>query len=160
MIKNSFEIKNASDFTINEINMFKKILINEGEVIESTFDKLIQNDPILLFYPNTKYIKAIGALKIPLEGYKSDVFKNSKSSMKPNDFNYELGWIVVLEQGKGIGKKITKSLSELKTKIYSTVRKENEVMNHILTKIGFEKTGISYSSKRGDYKINLYTLNK
>ena len=80
--------------------------------------------------------------------------------MKPNDFNYELGWIVVLEQGKGIGKKITKSLSELKTKIYSTVRKENEVMNHILTKIGFEKTGISYSSKRGDYKINLYTLNK
>ena len=160
MNENSFEIKKASEFSINEINKFKKILINKGEVIESTFDKLIQKDPILLFYPNTNNLKVIGALKIPLKGYKSDVFKNSKSPLKPNDFSYELGWIVVLEREKGIGNKITKLLSEFKTKIYSTVRKENEVMIHILTKIGFEKTGVSYNSKRGDYKINLYTLNK
>jgi RimJ/RimL family protein N-acetyltransferase len=67
---------------------------------------------------------------------------------------------VVLKRGIGIGSAIAKLLSEYETKIYSTVRKENALMNHILKKIGFVKTGISYNSKRGDYKINLYTLNK
>lgn len=160
MDKNIFEIKKASEFSTNEITKFKKILINEGEVIELTLDRLIKNDSILLFYPDTNNIKAIGALKIPLESYKSDIFTKSKSHLKPDDFNFELGWIVVLERGKGIGTKIVKLLSEYNEKIYSTVRKENKGMNHILTKIGFEKTGKSYNSKRGDYKINLYTLNK
>lgn len=160
MKKESYEIKKASDFTVHEINKFKKILITEDEVIESTFDILIQKDPILLFYPNTKNIEAIGALKTPIEGYKLDVFKYSKSQLKSKDFHFELGWIVVLKRGIGIGSAIATLLSEYETKIYSTVREENTVMNHILKKIGFVKTGISYNSKRGDYKINLYILNK
>lgn len=160
MDENNFEIKKASEFTADEISKFKKVVIDEGEVIELTFDGLIQKNPILLFYPNTTDIKAVGALKKPYESYKSGVFKKSNSPLKSDSFDYELGWIVVLERGQGIGKKITKVLADFKDKVYSTVRAENEVMNHILTKIGFEKSGETFDSKRKDYKINLYVLNK
>jgi hypothetical protein len=156
MSKENYVIKNATEFSAEEKNKFKEIVLSMGEVSENTFDGLMEKNPIILFYPNTNNIEAIGALKIPNKSYKTKVFNYSKTESKSTDYEYELGWIVSLKQKKGIGKLITKVLSEFKPKIYSTVRTENVGMNKIMNSLGFEKAGIEYKSERGDYNNYLY----
>ena len=153
-------IKNANTFTRFEIGKFKEIVLSKGEVSEMTFDGLMDKNPILLFYPNTNEIEAIGALKIPYDQYKSKVFRKSKTQLNPSDFKYELGWVVSLNKGKGIGKSITNILSQHKSKIYATVRSENIGMNKIMNSIGLIKEGIEYESERGNYLNILYIKDK
>lgn len=151
-----FIIDNASNFSKEEIASFKKIVLDAGEVSSATFDGLIEKNPLLLFHPNTKDIKAVGALKIPNQGYKERVFKESESKAKNSNFKYELGWVVCLDNGKGIGQKVTEALANYTPIMYATVRKDNHSMNHIIQKFGFEKSGNSYDSSRGDYQNNLF----
>ncbi len=156
----NYIIKNANEFSSIEKEKFKQIVLSKGEVSDITFDRLLNKNPILLFYPNAKKPIAIGALKLPNSTYKVKVFKKSGSDLKPNDFEYELGWIVSLEQGKGIGKFITKLLFDHMPNIYSTVRTENTGMNKIMNSIGFDKTGNPYKSERGNYTNYLYIKSK
>ena len=156
MNKENYVIKTATEFSTEEKNKFKEIVLSMGEVSENTFDGLMEKNPIILFYPNTNDIEAVGALKIPNESYKTKVFKYSKTELDSTDFEYELGWIVSLKSKRGIGKFITKILSEFKPKMYSTVRAENIGMNKIMNSLGFEKTGTEYKSERGDYTNYLY----
>lgn len=161
MDKENYVIKNANEFSTNEKKEFKKIVLSIGEVAEYTFDGLMEKNPILLFYPNTIEIEAIGALKIPHKIYKNKVFAKSQSQYNSTEFYYELGWIVSLKQKEGIGKFITKVLSEFSPTMYSTVRIKNIGMTKILESLGFMKTGIKYKSEREDYYNNLYLkLNK
>ena len=150
------KIGNAKEFSNNEISDFKKIVIEAGEVSSETFDGLISKNPILLFYPETSNIKAVGALKLPNDSYKKSVFEKSKSRVNMDSYEFELGWIVCLNEEKGIGQKITKALATYKPNQYATVRKENAKMNHILQKFGFKQVGKPYKSNRGDYENNLY----
>lgn len=151
-----FKIDNASNFSKDEIASFKRIVLYAGEVSSATFDGLMEKDPILLFYPNTKDINAVGALKIPNQRYKERVFQKSQSDAKHSSFKYELGWIVCLERGKGIGQKVTEALANYMPAMYATVRINNHSMNHILQKFGFKKSGKPYDSSRGDYQNNLF----
>tara|TARA_R110001583_G_scaffold74156_5_gene205578 strand:+ start:2867 stop:3337 length:471 start_codon:yes stop_codon:yes gene_type:complete len=151
---NKYRIGQAKEFSKDEIAMLKKIVIEAGEVVENTFDRLISQNPILIFYPNMSNIEAVGALKIPYNSYKENVFRKSKTDYSNGKFEYELGWIVSMKPGNG--KIMTKILSDYKPFIYATVRVENEKMNHILQSNGFNKTGEAYNSDRGSYKLNLY----
>lgn len=151
-----YRIGRAKDFLEAEIAVFKKIVMGAGEVIERTFDDLIEKNPILMFLPNTSNTEAIGALKIPNDSYKNDVFKRSNSIAQAKDFDYELGWIVSICQGKGNGRKVTEVLCSLETKIYATARVENTTMRSILELYGLKQTGSHFDSKNGDYKIVLY----
>jgi len=152
----NYSIGYVSEFSRIEVNNFKKIVIEAREVKEKTFDGLINKNPILLFIPNTSNIEAIGALKVPHDSYKNKVFSYSKSSLNPKDFYFELGWIVSLNEGKGFGKTLTEILSKYKPNVYATVRRKNDKMRHILETFGFEKSGDSYKSDRGDYENVLY----
>ena len=160
MNEENYVIKNATEFSTKEKSKFKEIVLSMGEVSEKTFDGLMAKNPVILFYPNTNEIEAVGALKIPNKSYKSKVFEYSKTEFHSTDFDYELGWIVSLKQKKGIGKLITKVLSEFKPKIYSTVRTENIGMNKIMNSLGFKKVGNEYKSERGDYYNFLYLKTK
>jgi len=156
MRSNEIRIGVAKEFAVDEIKRFKEIVIEAGEVNEGSFDQLIGNDPILLIYPSSSNIEAIGALKIPNVRYKQGVFKKSESKLNSSEFTYELGWIVSLTKGVGNGKKVTKILSDLETNIYATVRVKNAAMKHILEASGFIQVGLPYKSSRGDYFIALY----
>lgn len=160
MVNKNCVVKNATEFSKEEKSKFKKIVLSMGEVSEKSFDGLMAKNPIILFYPNTNKIEAVGALKIPYSSYKAKVFSKSKTDYNLTDFKYELGWIVSLNKKKGIGKLITKVLSDERINIYSTVRVENIGMNKILKSLGFEKSGIEYKSKRGNYNNSLYVKNE
>ena len=156
MEEKHYIIGNAREFSKDEIEAFKQIVIKAGEVSSEAFDGLISKDPVLLFYPDTKNIEAVGALKKPNESYKKKVFEKSESQVNRHNYAFELGWIVCLKEEKGIGQKITSALAIYKPKQYATVRKENAKMNHILQKFGFTQVGKSYKSDRGNYENNLY----
>lgn len=155
-MKETFEyiIKKASDFSKDEVDLFKKTVIEAGEVSEATFDGLIAKNPTLIFIPNTLKIEAVGALKIPNDHYKLNVFTQAQSPESQNEFEFELGWIVSLIPGNG--KKLTRILSSYRSNIYATVRQANEIMKHILTINGFIKSGNKYKSNRNDYYLELY----
>ena len=156
MRSDDFRIGVASEFTADEIKRFKAIVQKAGEVDISRFDSLISNDPILLMYPTSSHIEAVGALKIPNVDYKNRVFKQSQSKLNPSEFTHELGWVVSLIQGIGNGKEVTKILSNLKSNIYATVKVEKVKMRHKLEISGFIQDGVPYKSRRGDYFIALY----
>ncbi len=151
-----YKIGKASDFSLTEISAFKSVVVSAGEVGSMTFDGLIEKNPTLLFIPSTTNIEAVGALKIPNDSYKKKVFKKSNSTYSPDDFEYELGWIVSKKEGKGNGKKLVEILTKTDSNIYATVRTENKPMKHILEKLGFELSGQQYKSERDEYELELY----
>lgn len=146
--------KDAKDFSDIDIDIFKTILIKAGEVSEATFEGLIEKNPKILILGEKENPSGIGALKIPNKDYKKKVFRLSKSNENSDKYSFELGWIVSLASGNG--NKIMKLLSSFEDKLYTTVREENNKMIHLIKKYGFQQTGVSYKSSRGNYKLLLF----
>ncbi|RYG53210.1 MAG: hypothetical protein EOO01_04950 [Chitinophagaceae bacterium] len=137
--------------------MFKKILVHAGQVTEETFPALIAKNPRILFLDHTNKPTGIGALKIPHKSYKDSVFSKAKSEKNPDDFKFELGWVVSLS--KGNGNRITAILAEYADiKTYATVREDNVPMINLLKKYEFEQSGVPYPTTRNnqDYTLLLF----
>lgn len=149
-------LKPANQFSAAELDTFKKIVLQADQVKAETFDKLIAKNPQLLFYPNTIEPESVAALKIPNPEYKKKIFQQAQSKHDPNDFEYEMGWLVCLKPGEGIGQKVASFLAEKTDQIYASTRSDNQKMIHILEKIGFKKSGKDYPSERGGYELSLY----
>lgn len=148
----------ASDFSPEIVKKFKEIVINAGEVRESSFDGLIRKNPTLMFIPDADEMSAVGALKIPNDTHKNRVFEKSNSLENPEDFDFEIGWIVSRMEGKGYGKKIVEVLMDVTSNLYATVRIDNIKMKGIFVKYGFIKSGDAFPSDKGDHFIELYIL--
>ena len=162
-------IKRASKFDNAQKIKFKNIVKEADQVNMKKFDKLMEKDPFLLFtYDSSNNIIAVGALKIPIDAHKKNVFDETQSDLgpedvklDPNDFQYEMGWIV--SKKEGLGTIVTAILSNYnpespnqKPKVYTTVRENNEKMRFILKRFGYLQVGEPYKSELGDYKIVLY----
>ena len=147
--------RRANTFSKPEIAAFKKILMDAGQVKEEAFEGLIEKNPKILFIGNTENPTGIGALKVPHKSYKDGVFKKAYSDKNPNDYDFELGWVVNLSIGNG--NKIVAALAGTKDKkVYATVREDNIPIITLLKKYGFEQNGEPYLSGRGDYKVLLF----
>jgi len=155
-MSSKYKIDRAENFTQDEIEFIKKTVLDGGEVDSGSFDKVIKKNPFLILYPSADTIKGVGALKVPIASYKNKVFQKSKTKRNPEEFEFELGWVVSLERGKGYGKALTKILSDYKNRLYATIRDGNPAMIHIIECSGFIKSGESYKSERGDYTVGLY----
>ncbi len=158
MEMNNYKIGSSDIFSSEEVNLIKKVVLEAGEVDENTFNNLLAKNPVLILYPEAKNVKAVGALKIPNDSYKKKVFHESNSELNPDDYRYELGWIVSLENGNG--KQTTEILARYESKMYATIRDENLRMISIIESLGFKKIGQSYKSNRGNYRVGLYTKDK
>jgi len=91
----------ASDFSPQIIAQFKEIVLKAGQVNESTFDGLIRKNPTLMFIPDADEMSAVGALKIPNDNRKINYFRDAaNTSESPDDYKFELGWIVSNIYGK------------------------------------------------------------
>ena len=148
----------ASDFSPKIIAQFKEIVLEAGQVKESSFDGLRRKNPTLMFIPDADEMSAVGALKIPNDNRKNNYFRNANTSEIPGDYKFELGWIVSNIRGKGYAKKIVEVLLETPDNIYATVKENNVTMKHILEKYEFQKSGQPFKSDNGDYLIELYIL--
>jgi len=145
----------ADAFSPVQIEEFKKVLLDAGEVRAETFDNLIARNPKIMFMNSVENPDGIGALKMPFKDYRREVFAKAESHKNSEDYQYELGWIVSLK--KGCGKQIMECmLADANGALYATVRKENEIMIYLLKKYNFIQEGVPYNSTRGDYKLLLF----
>lgn len=146
----------ADAFSSPQIEEFKKVLLDEGEVRSETFDNLIARNPKIMFMTSLENPDGIGALKIPFEDYRREVFAKAGCHKNPENYRYELGWIV--SRKKGCGNQIMECLlADADCSLYATVRRENEIMIYLLKKHNFIQEGVPYKSSRGDYELLLFT---
>lgn len=153
-------IKNATQFTVEEINQFKELLKKGGQVDPNTIEKLLHKNPVLAMIFDNKRIISIGCMKIPFKNHKKYVFEKSKSTLNPNDYSLELGWLVTDEnyRRKGYCELIIQELlvKFSNKKIYATTQQNNEKIQSILEKNNFKISGQEFPSKIGNYKLLLW----
>lgn len=107
-------------------------------------------------------IVGCGALKTPSPNYRNKCFAESKSSLDPENYPIELGYLAVdgKRRAKGTGNAIVEYLLSHKdrTGVYATTRSTNRRAQTILIRNGFRCEGIPYKSDRGKYSIMLWVL--
>ena len=153
------EIKQPSYCSSDELRKFKSLVLQGGEVTPVGLDRRVEMAERLLFLKTTSCV-GIGAVKNPNIQYKSDIFKKSGSEHDPNTIQFELGWFYIEETSRGNGFSnllLAEAISFVQESgCFATTRESNNIMHKQLNNLGFEQSGSSYKSSKGNYNLVLY----
>lgn len=151
-------IKSPKDCNDAELALFEAFLTEGGEVALEGLRTRIQRADKLFFISDAECV-AIGAIKNPNAEYKARVFEKA-GVPEPGKYEYELGWLYVLEaaRGKGYGRALMESIIQSLSgrACYATTRENNHSMRHLFTQVGFSKLGKPYESEKGGYSLVVY----
>lgn len=149
-----------NQYTKNELELFRQLIEEGGEVSTKGLEKRIANAEKLATAWSENDLIAIGAVKKPLLSYQQKVFEAAESHHQASEDIREIGWLFTspAHRGKGIGNKImTVLIDDLPNlRCIATTRTNNHSMNHVLPKFGFIKIGTDYQSKNGQYRLSLF----
>lgn len=150
-----------SDFSDKEKADFAAFVLAGGEVQPAGLAQRIEAAERLIFVFKGDCLTAVAAIKQPSKDYRRKKFKNASAKLDGSEFEYEFGWAFVLPSGRGEGLSktlIQAALSEIgKKKIFATTREDNARMHATLKKSGFQISGKSFKSERGQYNLVLFT---
>lgn len=151
------QIKSPLQCTREEISEFRALVMAGRDVIRSKLRQRIKNAYQLLFYRDNESLCGVSALKCLSEEYRYKVFEKAKSTVPPNKYLLELGWVFITEhyRGQGISRVLVESLLPYGERFYCTTRADNQKMQRTLTRYGFCPEGVPYKSERGDYELIL-----
>jgi predicted GNAT family N-acyltransferase len=156
------EVKSPNDCNSEELNNFERIVVEAGQVQAVGFRDLMLNAYRLIFIKVNGKLVATGAIKVPRESYKKDIFEKAGVSELLNKYKYEIGWIFVSisQRRKGFSTEIVKALIEVISNhgCYATTKSNNIGMHTIFDKMCFEKLGNDYQSSNGDYNLRLFGI--
>jgi len=151
-------VKNPKDCSDTEIESFLSLVAEGGEVAVGGLRERIRRAEKLIFI-NTEKPVAVGAIKNPNAGYKTDVFKKSGVS-EENKYQYELGWLYVSKaaRGNGYGRVLMDSIVTALADhtCFATTREDNDSMHYLFSQFGFSRLGQPYRSSNGEYSLVLY----
>jgi hypothetical protein len=141
--------------------LFKKIVLETGEVNQETLSALYERARIVCFARLDGHLAGVGALKRPYSRHRAKVFKKSKSDLNPKLFAYELGWFHVLSRFKGrhISSHMVEQLMNHAdgAAVYATSRVNNDPMHSTLIAHGaFVREGSEYDSEEGEVPLCLF----
>lgn len=154
-------IKSPAECSDIERAAFQSMALQSGEVQSEGLPALITQAEalLLLLHPQSALI-GISALKHPRNSYRAKVFAASGTPSDPASFNLELGWIYLFEKhrGGGLSSWLIDPLLDhaADQSVFATCRTDNDAMNFILPKHGFQRSGNSYPSANGQHEINLF----
>jgi hypothetical protein len=159
------KLKPPAECSAKEIEKFEDLVLKGGEVAPEGLSGRIRSAAQLAFlYGAEDELIAIGALKRPSFGYRNSIFERAQSSLNPDAFRFELGWLFVEEWHRGrrlSGVLVERLLSSAgDASVYATTREQNVAMQCILKSFDFAKSSTPYMSAKGDYKLVLYTRSK
>ena len=151
--------KSPNDCTPQELNDFESLVLEGGEVIAYGLLDRIKIAKKLIFVHSDACI-GVGAIKLPNEHYKNNIFKKAGVAGLAGNYSLELGWLFASHtaRDKGVGNKLMQYTTNAikNTTCFATTRDNNDVMHHLLTKHSFTKLGKKYKSGNGDYSLVLY----
>lgn len=157
-------IKKYSELTDSEIKQVLDLILKGGEVNPQTLPTRLSEAALIAFIKDNNEVVATATIKKPLDSYKLDVFKKSKSDLSIDDYHFELGYIMVEEKFRK--DKLASRLCEELCKIYlsqnlfATTRIDNKGMQSILKKNHFTEFGKQYSNKDNTDFLKLFIKNK
>src|SRR5438128_10318527 len=88
-------VKSPSQCSQAELKEFCDLVASEGEVDVAGLPRLVGAAKMLAFLRLDGKNVGVAGLKQPRQGYRAGVFEKAKSAHRPEDFPYELGWVVV-----------------------------------------------------------------
>jgi hypothetical protein len=153
-----------SECSSHDLNCFRQMVIEAGEVQQTGLSGRIEKARILAFLRASETIVAVGALKKPTLGYSRGVFKNACAKAAADEFGLELGWVVVgvAHRGHSYSRRIVEALVAYADgrKIYATSVTTRIAMHAGLTGCNFERDGVEWQSKRRpDEHLLLFVYN-
>lgn len=152
-------ILSPSDCDAQALADFENLVIEAGTVDPQGLTERIRDASQLLFLRESDgRLVGVGALKRPRLGYRSKVFAKARTTVPPDAYRIELGWIAVAKshQGRGLWRRIIGRLISLagNEHLFATTRADARAMR-FAADYGFKPAGKAYSSGRG-YDLVLY----
>jgi len=151
--------KQPDECTTEELNEFKSLVLEGGEVVEhGLLDRIKRADKLI--FVTDKSVIGVGAIKKPYQQYKNNVFEKAGVPDMSVNFTFELGWLYTSPsaRGKGVGRKLMQFIITLvnNSGCFATTRENNDAMHYLFQEYSFAKLGNKYSSDSGDYSLVLY----
>src|SRR5438552_16189170 len=155
-------IFSPSDCTAEALADFEKLVGEGGTVDPQGLTQRIRNAFRLLFLRTSDgQLVGVGALKHPRPGYRNRVFANAQATTASDEYDVELGWVVVAKtyQGRGLSTRIVGELLSFakNENVFATTRADERAMR-CASDLGFKANGKPFASGRG-YDIVLYLRN-
>jgi predicted GNAT family N-acyltransferase len=148
--------------SIDELNEFKAMVAEGGEVVAKGLLERIKRAESLIFVKDVKCV-GVGAIKRPYNKYKNKVFEKAGVPGRAVDYSLELGWVYISPsaRGKGISHKIMEVIINAvgESGCFTTTREDNHAMHHLFARYSFSMLGEKYASVNGDYSLVLYGYN-
>ena len=132
---------------------FEKLVIEAGTVDPMGLTQRIRDAFRLLFLRESNgQLVGAGALKRPRLGYRSKVFAKAGTTISPDEYRVELGWIAVAKsyEGRGLSRRIIGQLISLvgNENLFATTRADARAMR-FAPDYGFRPAGNPYPSGSG-----------
>jgi len=154
----TYKVDRPQNLTQEQKLYFQKLLSLQGQIMNASLEKIDSCSFLCLAYDNEIPI-GIGAIK---QVYKTPFDKAEVSHLK-DSYDFELGYLYILEKGKYRGKGIAKSICtellnkvKLKNVFATTEESDANAMKWLLQKFGFKKTGKTYEGGKTKKNIGLY----
>jgi len=152
-------ILSPSDCSPQALADFEKLVVEGGTVDPQGLTERIRNASRLLFLRRSnRELVGVGALKHPLLGYRSRVFAKAQTTVPPDEYRIELGWVAVAKsyRGRGLSRRIIGQLISLaeNQNLFATTRADTRAMR-FAPDYGFKPAGNPWPSGRG-YDLVLY----
>jgi ribosomal protein S18 acetylase RimI-like enzyme len=153
-------IKQPAECSACELESFKEMVVEAGQVCEAGLERRIEHAHLLTFQYDESKLVAVAGLKHPEDNYRRRVFRNAGVSELADNYGAELGWVVTLEEYRGqhIGSRLVQNLLERTESrgVFATTKTDNRQMQAILIKNGFRECGEPYEGRCGTYQLQLY----
>lgn len=156
--------KKYSELTSDELTHVLGLILAAKEVNPKTLPQRLSEAILIGIYKVNDSIVATATIKRPLESYKLNVFTKSKTDFKKDDFEFELGYVMVDPKHRkdSLASNLCKELCNLflSENIFATTRLDNVAMQTILKKNNFAQTGQQYKSRNNTSSLILLVKTK
>ena len=158
-------VKVPTDCTDDEIRKFCQLVRSGGQVEDDgrLIERVKGAFALVFLYADSELVGVAG-LKNPSAHRKLHVFGKAKATLGAQDFECELGWVVVVSsyQGKGLSSSLAEhALSRAgKREVFATSSSDNDRMHKTLIKFGFSREGEPYNSDYGQRALELFVLRR
>jgi GNAT superfamily N-acetyltransferase len=149
-----------AEFTPAERAAFMHLVREGGEVNPDTLPGLVVRAEALALARKDGVLVGVSAVKRPYPTHRRNVFKAAKADLLPDEFAFELGWVFVLPNARGLGfsgRLVAVLMPYVEAAhAYATSRADNASMHATLKRFGFKGVGETYPSKQNDTPIQLF----
>lgn len=152
--------RTPADCSEADVAAFCKLVREGGQVRTVGLEGRVKSAKTLVFLLNGPTLAGTAAIKVPTLQHKRNVFERAHVSEIQQDFNLELGYVVVAEQYRD--RKLSRVLMEKAldgvgtTPLFATSRSDRQWIHSTLARFSFVRVGDPYPSEEEEGDVLLF----